>query len=121
MSRSIRRHLVGIEFEQFQAAVGDVLGLIDPVAELERADQKIPAGDESKVSPRGRFQGPPNDGRVIDPGDRRSDVQLVPRSIEQLDEDARVRPGRRVFQDLEQLEVQRDLPLAQDPGLPLTR
>ena len=47
---SLRRHFVGIHFDQPQSTVGHVLGFIEPIAHLYRPDKKIADDDECEVA-----------------------------------------------------------------------
>ena len=84
---SIRRHFIGIDFEQPKPAVGDVLGLVETIAQLDGSYKEIAADDKNKVSPRRRFERTTDDGGIVDAGNRRCDIQLVAGSIEEFDGD----------------------------------
>ena len=80
----IRRHFIGINFEQPKAAVCNVLGLVETISQLDGSYKEIAAGDKDKVSPRRRFERTTDDGAVIAAGNRRCDIQLMAGSIEEF-------------------------------------
>ena len=84
---SIRRHFIGIDFEQPKPAVGNVLGLVETISQLDGSYKEIAAGHKGKVSPRRRFECATDDGAIIAAGNRRCDIQLVAGSIEEFDSD----------------------------------
>jgi hypothetical protein len=47
---SIRRQFLGIDFEQSQSAVGDVLGFVEAIAKLYGSDEEIAAGHKREVA-----------------------------------------------------------------------
>ena len=81
---SIRRHFFGIDFEEPQSAVGDVLGLVEVIAQLHGPYKEIGVDDKGKVSPRRWIERTPDDGAIIATGDRRRDIQLVVSAIKEL-------------------------------------
>ncbi len=78
---SIRWHFIGIDFEQPKPAVGNVLGLVETISQLNGSYKEIAASDKGKVSPRRGFEHSTNDGGIVDAGDRRHDIQLLSDSI----------------------------------------
>ncbi len=84
---SIRRQFIGIDFKQPQPAVGDVLGLVEAVAQLDGPYQEIAVNDKGKVSFRRRLERTADDGGIVTAGDRRGNVQLRADSIEEINGD----------------------------------
>ena len=47
---SIRRHFFGVDFEEPHSAVGDVLGLVETIAQLHGRYKELRLNDKGKVS-----------------------------------------------------------------------
>ena len=76
LSQSIRRHFVGIEFDQPQSAIDNVLSFIDPPRHLNGPYQEIAADHKGKVALQGWLEGAADDGGVVDTRYRGGDIQF---------------------------------------------
>lgn len=117
LSSSIPRHFVGIEFHQPQATIADVVGFVDPVADLDSSDQEVAGDHKSKVPLHGRLEDPAEDGSVVNTGYRGGDIQFGIGFIEELDSDSGERSGSCILQHLKEREIEQDLSIAEHPRL----
>ena len=118
---SIRRHFVGIEFDQPQSAIDNVLSFIDPPRHLNGPYQEIAADHKGKVALQGWLEGAADDGGVVDTGNRGGDVQFGAGFIEELHGDPGKRSGACVLQSLEKRNIERNLSIADHPWFPRHR
>ena len=114
---SIRLQFIGIDFEQPQPAVGDVLGFVEAIAQLHGPYKEIAAGDKGKISPRRRLEYATDDGAIVAAGDRRRDIQLVVGAIKELNGDSGMGSGSGILQYLKQWEIKCDLSISKYPRL----
>ena len=100
--RSIRWQFFGIDFEQSQPAVGDVLSFIETIAHLYGSDKEIATSDKGKVSLRRGLECATDNGSIVDSRDRRHDIQLMVDAIEELNDDPRMGSGSSILQDVKE-------------------
>ena len=73
----VLRHFVGIELNQPESTVADVVSFIDPVPDLDGSDQEIAGDDKREVALYWRLKGTTDDTCVVDTGNRGGDVQFI--------------------------------------------
>lgn len=114
---SVGRKLFRIDFEQLQSAVGDVLGLVQTIAQMHGSDEDIAVDGKGKVSLRRRLERAADDRTIVVAGDRRRDIQFVSVAIKELYDNSGMGSGSGILQDLEQCEIKGDFSIAEHPGL----
>lgn len=92
----VRWQFVGVDFQQSQTTIGDVLGFIQPMVHLYGTNQKIAGDRKGEVAMCGGLEGATDDRRVVDTGDGGRDIDFRTAVIEQFDGDSRKGSGSRI-------------------------
>lgn len=114
---SIPWHFVGIELNQPQVTIADMVGLINTRTDLDSSDQKIAGNHESEVALHGWPESPSDDRGVVDPGDGGGDVKFQVDIVEEFNGDPGKWPGSCIFQDVKEWNVEFNFSIAKHPGL----
>lgn len=83
----------------------DMVGFIDPITDLDGADQEIAGNRKGEVALYRRFEGSMDDAGVVHSGDRIADVEFGVRIVEELYGDSRKGAGFRIFEPMKQWQV----------------
>jgi len=117
----VSRHFIGIQLNQPQSAVTDVVCLIDAIADLDGSDEEITGDHKGEIALYGRFENPTDNTRLIDPRDRGGDLKLGIGFVEQFHADSGKRSGSCLFEKLKEWKIKRDLAIAEHPRFPRHR
>lgn len=111
----VRRHFVGIDFDQLQSTIGNVFSFIESIPHLDGSYQKIADDHKGKVAHRGRLESAADDGGVVDTRYGGGDIQFGVGFIEKLYGDSGKGSGSCVFQQVKEWKIEHDLSLAENP------
>ena len=114
---SISWHFVGIELDQPQAAITDMVGLIHARADLDGSNQKIAGDHECKIALYGRLERSTDDSGVVDSRDRGGDVEFRIGIVEELNGNSGEGPGSCILENCKERKVQLDFSIAEHPWL----
>lgn len=112
---SIPRHFVGIELNQPQATIPDMIRLINARADLDGSNQKIAGDHECKIPLYGRFERSTDDSGVVDSRDRGGDVEFWVGIVEEFNGDHGKGSGSCILENFKERKVQLDFSTAEHP------